>query len=218
MYKDNTTEPEVARNLNCPVKRFHIINYLIEKYRFKRYLEIGVFTGENIRQIKVEFKEGLDPGAEGVILPEVNYPITSDQFFELIKDYPEMKYDIIFIDGLHEYSQVRKDIQNCLKHVRPNGFVLLHDCNPASYESQLPERKTVAWNGDVWRAIVQFRANNPHFESGVIDTDFGVGFIKNSSEKVVTTTETSSVDYQDFDSRRREYLNLMTFEEFQARY
>ena len=217
MYKDNTQEPEVARNLNSEIRRFHIINYIIEKYKFKRYLEIGVFTGENIREIKVAFKEGVDPGAEGFILPEVNYPVTSDQFFDLVKEYTDMKYDIIFIDGLHEYSQVKKDIENSLKHLQPYGFIVMHDCNPASFESQTPERTTVAWNGDTWKAFVEFRANNPAFESGVIDTDFGVGFIKNASVEVVSGP-VISLDYQSFDLNREEYLNLMSYDEFLEKY
>ena len=217
MYKDNTQEPEVARNLNSEIRRFHIINYIIEKYKFKRYLEIGVFTGENIREIKVAFKEGVDPGAEGFILPEVNYPVTSDQFFDLVKEYPDMKYDIIFIDGLHEYSQVKKDIENSLKHLQPHGFIVMHDCNPASFESQTPERTTVAWNGDTWKAFVEFRANNPTFESGVIDTDFGVGFIKYASAEV-KSLPLIEMDYKTFDENRAELLNLMSYEKFREMY
>ena len=51
MYINNLQEAEVQRNLNSEIKRFHIINYLIEKYNLINYLEIGVFKGENIREI-----------------------------------------------------------------------------------------------------------------------------------------------------------------------
>jgi len=49
---NNLQEPEVIRYLNSEIKRFDIINYLIEKYKLVNYLEIGVFQGENIRKIK----------------------------------------------------------------------------------------------------------------------------------------------------------------------
>ena len=99
--------------------RFDIINHFIKKYNFKNYLEIGVFNGECIEAIDIFHKDGVDPGVEGVVHPKVNYPITSDEFFELIKD-EDIKYDIVFIDGLHHSDQVIKDITNSLKHSMDN--------------------------------------------------------------------------------------------------
>ena len=217
MYTNNLQEPEVQRNLNSEVKRYNIINYLIEKYNLVNYLEIGVFKGENIREIKATHKDGIDPGVEGYTPPEVNYPMTSDAFFDLIRGHEDIKYDIIFIDGLHEYSQVKKDIENSLNHIQPNGFILMHDCNPVSYDAQLPDRQTIAWNGDVWKAFVEFKQNNPLFECCVIDTDFGVGFIKNNGE-LFMTLPLIDMDYQTFDSDRKKYLNLITWDEFKATY
>ena len=217
IYTNNLHEPEVKRNLASEVKRFDILNYLINQYKLINYLEIGVFKGENIREIKASHKDGVDPGVEGYVPPEVNYPITSDEFFELIKGHDQIKYDIIFIDGLHEYSQVKKDIENSLNHLQPNGFIVMHDCNPVSYQAQIPNRQTVAWNGDVWRAFVEFKQNNPNFECCVIDTDFGVGFIKNNGESFVSTP-LLNIDYQTFDLNRKKYLNLITWDEFKTTY
>jgi hypothetical protein len=84
--KNNLQEFEVIRNLDSSIKRYDIINYLIEKNKFLNYLEIGVFKGENIREINIHHKDGVDPGAEGYTPPEVNYPITSDKFFDLLRN------------------------------------------------------------------------------------------------------------------------------------
>ena len=69
------------KKIDC---RTHIINSLIEKYKFKNYLEIGVRHPDgNFNLIDIEHKDGVDPvpmGDNG----EVNYPITSDEFFEFI--------------------------------------------------------------------------------------------------------------------------------------
>jgi hypothetical protein len=213
---NNLQDPETIRNLNSEIKRFDIINFLIEKYNLTNYLEIGVFHGENIREVKAPYKNGVDPGIEGVVAPEVDYPITSDKFFELIKGH-DIKYDIIFIDGLHEYSQVKKDIENSFNHLKHGGFILMHDCNPVSYISQLPNRKTIVWNGDVWRSFVEFRLNNPLIESCVVDTDFGVGFIKNNGKEIVTSPPLS-LNYESFDLERKKYLNLITWDEFKKTY
>jgi len=214
---NNLQEPEVIRYLNSEIQRFDIINYLIEKYKLINYLEIGVFKGENIRKIKAPYKNGVDPGVEGYVVPEVDYPVTSDEFFDLIKGHEDIKYDIIFIDGLHEYSQVKKDIENSLKHLQSNGFIVIHDCNPVSFDAQIPERKTIAWNGDVWKSFVEFKLNNPHFECCVIDTDFGVGFIKNNGLSF-KNSPLLDLEYQIFDSNRKKYLNLITWDEFKKTY
>ena len=214
---NNLQEPEVVRYLNSEIKRFDILNYLIDQYKLINYLEIGVFQGENIRKIKAPYKNGVDPGAEGYIVPEVDYQMTSDAFFDLIRGHEDIKYDLIFIDGLHEYSQVKKDIENSLNHLQPNGFIVLHDCNPVSYDAQIPDRKTIAWNGDVWKSFVEFIQNNPLYECCVVDTDFGVGVIKNNSNPTITTP-LIDMDYQTFDPNRKKYLNLITWDEFKTTY
>ena len=212
--KNNTQEAEVIRNLNSTIKRYDIINHLIEKNKFLNYLEIGVFKGENIREIKAIHKDGVDPGAEGYTPPEVNYPMTSDEFFDLIKDHDEIKYDVIFIDGLHHADQVEKDIKNSLNHLVKGGYILMHDCNPVSYDAQLIPRQTIAWNGDVWKAFVDFKSNNPTYDCSVVDTDFGVGVIKNIGEGY--TIDNRIDDWEYFNTNRKELLNLIEWDEFTA--
>jgi hypothetical protein len=213
---DNLHESEVIKNLSSSIKRYDIINYLIEKYKLINYLEIGVFKGENIREVKAPHKDGVDPGVEGYTSPEVNYPMTSDSFFELIKGHDDIKYDIIFIDGLHHADQVEKDIKNALNHIVKDGFILLHDCNPVSYEAQLVPRQTVAWNGDVWKAFVDFKAHYPMMECSVVDTDFGVGVIKVGES--VCTLQANIWEWDYFNSNRKQLLNLITWDEFKATY
>jgi len=216
ILKNNLQEEEVIRNLNSSIKRYDIINHLISKNKFLNYLEIGVFKGENIREINIAHKDGIDPGAEGYTPPEVNYPMTSDDFFALLKDHGYIKYDIIFIDGLHHSDQVEKDIKNSLRHLVKGGFILMHDCNPVSYDAQLIPRQTIAWNGDVWKAFVDFKLNNPTYPSCVVDTDFGVGVIHNIGEGYQIKDKIEDWGY--FDSNRKELLNLITWDEFKKSY
>jgi hypothetical protein len=67
------------------VKRLDFIKHLIKNYNFLNYLEIGVNDGICIRKINAPHKDGVDPspGAEvgGMDVPEINYPVTSDDFF-----------------------------------------------------------------------------------------------------------------------------------------
>lgn len=215
-YINNLHEFEVHRYLNSKIQRYHIINYLIEKYKLINYLEIGVFKGENIREIKALHKDGVDPGAEGYTPPEVNYPMTSDDFFELLKGHEDIKYDIIFIDGLHHSNQVTKDIINSLNHLVDNGFIIMHDCNPVSYEAQKIPRETTAWNGDTWKSFVNFKIHNPDFKCCVVDTDFGVGVIQKISNNY--SIEIKDWEYESFDSNRKQLLNLISWDEFKTTY
>jgi hypothetical protein len=215
MYKNNIQELEAQRNLNCEVKRYDLINHLIEKNKFLNYLEIGVFHGDNIRLIKAIHKDGVDPGHEGVVAPEVTYPMVSDDFFELIKGH-DIKYDVIFIDGLHHKEQVDKDIENSLNHLVPNGYILLHDCNPISYEAQKVPRETVVWNGDVWESIVKLRLNRSDLEIRVVDTDFGVGIVNFGEMDVYDKSKNITWEY--FQDNKKEIINLITVEEFKTIY
>ena len=201
--------------------RFDIINHFIKKYNFKNYLEIGVFNGECIEAIDIFHKDGVDPGVEGVVHPKVNYPITSDEFFELIKD-EDIKYDIVFIDGLHHSDQVIKDITNSLKHSMDSGVIAMHDCNPPTKaHAQVPRNSQREWNGDTYKAFLQSRMDNPQHKHFVVDDDWGVGVIlKNQTDVLISKKDLEkgidSWDY--FNTNRVKLLNLIQPDEFKESY
>ena len=201
------------------MQRFDIINHFISKHNFINYLEIGVYRGENIRKIIAPHKDGVDPGSEGQMVPEVNYPMTSDDFFELIKGHEDIKYDIIFIDGLHHSEQVDKDIENSLNHITDDGFIILHDCNPLVYEMQIVPRVTGLWNGDVWKSITKLRCSNPNLEVSVIDADWGVGVVKKGKQDLYDkATLDVCLTWEYFDQHRNELNNLITVNDFYNKY
>ena len=203
-------------------QRWELMNYLIEKYKLINYLEIGVNDGLCIRQIIAPHKDGVDPypGSEvgGAVVPEINYPIPSDDFFELIKGH-DIKYDMIFIDGLHHSSQVDKDVQNALNHITDEGFIILHDCNPLLYEMQLVPRVTGLWNGDVWKSITRLRCTDPNLEISVVDMDWGVGIVKKGKQLIYNKASLDTcLTWKYFDENRIELNNLITVEEFYKKY
>jgi hypothetical protein len=203
------------------VKRWDIINYLIEQNGFVNYLEIGVNDAECIRKITAIHKDGVDPtpGAEvgGGNYPEINYPITSDEFFELIKGH-DIKYDIIFIDGLHHSEQVDKDITNSLNHLMPNGIIVMHDCNPPEYEIQLVPRQTGIWNGDVWKSLVKLRCLEPNLDISTVDTDWGVGILRRGTQTLYSVPLELCLNYNYFDAHREDMLHLISVDEFYKKY
>ena len=52
--------------------------------------------------------------------------LPSDRAFEkLVAD--KRKFDAVFIDGWHSYRQTKRDFENALRVITPNGFIFIHD-------------------------------------------------------------------------------------------
>ena len=107
---------------NFPVDffRWDLINYIIKQKNYSEYLEIGCDQDQLFGKIDIDYKIGVDPEVGG------NFRGTSDNFFKQNSDF----FDCIFIDGLHKYDQVKRDILNSLDHLSQNGIIMLHDCLP----------------------------------------------------------------------------------------
>jgi len=147
--------------------RYKIIQDIINKNKYQKYLEIGCDNDELFSKIEVKNKIGVDPIQGGT------ERITSDEFFQKNKE----NFDIIFIDGLHEYEQVKKDINNSLKFLDINGLVVLHDCLPCNYLQQAIPRSQSSWTGDVWKAIVEVRTKE-NLNTCTCEADMGLSIIK----------------------------------------
>jgi len=159
------------------VYRYDIINYLIKQNNFINYLEIGINNGNTFNRIKIKHKDGIDPRPIGEGISVTNYKIISNEFFESINNH-NIKYDIIFIDGLHYSEQVIQDLTNSLNHIQVNGIIVIHDCNPMFEITQRRYAVVGMWNGDTWKAFAKFRMTRSDLEMYVVDTDHGVGIVK----------------------------------------
>lgn len=188
------------------MKRTEIINHLIVKNNYKRYLEIGVRNpDENLNKITVEHKDGVDPAGN------CNYPIPSDDFFNQLD--VDIRYDIIFIDGLHLDYQVEQDITNSLKHLNEGGTIVMHDCSPIKEEHQVEEYVVgKTWNGTTWKAYVKFRMIDENLSMYVVDADHGVGIITKGKQTLYPKSDV--LDFKLLDENRKEILNLITPEKF----
>jgi len=194
--------------------RTELINGLIQKNNYKTYLEIGVNTpaqpGYNWVGVNISTKHGVDPNVD------TTYKMTSDEFFE---KHVSQKYDIIFIDGLHLHEQVYKDITNSLNFLNENGIIVVHDCNPVAEITQRRERASDAWHGDVWKAIVQLRMENPNIEINTVNTDEGCGIIKKGKQELLKINDDENCyDYSFLDKNREKAINLISIETFKEKY
>jgi len=183
--------------------RSDIINFLIKKNKYKKYLEIGCDYNLNFNRINIDTKVGIDPVRGGTL------KMTSDDFFKQNKE----TFDIIFIDGLHYADQVYKDIINSIKILNKNGTIVVHDCNPLSYDAQfIPQpRWERHWNGNIWKTWLRFRSEWNDLEMFVVDADEGVGVIKNGKQKTIKKWD---ISYKEFYQNKKQLLNLISVENF----
>ncbi len=158
--------------------RFDIINKIIKKKEFKSYLEIGCQSDINFSKIIVNKKVGVDPQSGGT------HRMTSDEFFE----QNNSNFDLIFIDGLHLYEQVLRDIDNSLKILNDNGVILIHDCLPSKIWHQTIPQTHSSWNGDVWKSIVKSRTRED-IDTYTIKADQGLGLILKRKNKDILNHE-----------------------------
>lgn len=196
---------DISNCYDSELHRLDIIKYIIKKYNIKSYLEIGCDQNQVFSNVDVNRKVGVDPVKGG------NVRTTSDIFFKRNKE----KFDLIFIDGLHRYQQVKKDIINSLKFLNDNGIILIHDCMPRNFYYQAIPRCQLNWNGDTWKAFLEFRSME-HLDAYCCYADEGIGVIfkrKNKNRLEINYKDFSKIDFNEFIDNYKIYLNLIEYDD-----
>ena len=182
--------------------RWELIQAVIDKIGAQSYLEIGIADGVNLGHINCLTKTTIDPNQQAT------FKVTSDDYFQ----HHKRKYDVIFIDGNHEKEQVKRDINNSLECLSPNGVIITHDTLPL-HESLLGE--SLCWNA--WEAFAYVRYTNPNVfaASVILDGDnTGCGIIKHGSQVLYDGPEVSG--WKNFLQDRDKRMNVMPVEQVLA--
>ena len=202
------------------MNRTEIINNLIRWKKYKSYLEVGVENLDlNFNHIVITEKECVD------INPAANatYTMSSDEFFKTIS--PDKKYDLIFIDAMHNEEFVDRDITNSLKHLNEGGVICVHDVIPISKSVAQKKEKYdfTVWNGDVYRSIVKLHPSDLYYIT-VSNDDYGLTILYNNDGKKNDLTKYKcEYDYEVIFSDSgpekvtelgKELLHLITEDEF----
>ncbi|WP_353953741.1 class I SAM-dependent methyltransferase [Knoellia sp. S7-12] len=147
------------------------------------YLEIGVDWGDTFEGVRVPFRWGVDP------YPNFNLrrlpagarfsPMASDDFFRGLP--PQHSFDLVFVDGLHEWRQTYRDVMASLLHIPPHGVIVLDDVVPDDEFASLPDQSlalelrraagnfSTRWQGDVYKVLLAILETHPEIEFRVID-------------------------------------------------
>lgn len=223
--------------------RWDIINHLIKENNYKTYLEIGYYKGWSFDRVECKQKTAVDPNPcktpdqetsmtygkdwkhldyneEGFIEKTQSiWKMTSDDFFAIKDQYENVRhtYDIIFIDGLHESTQVDRDIENSLKYLSPGGVIVMHDMSPPRELHTTTGDEHGNWNGDCYKSLIRLQ-HLQGIDFCTIDSDWGVAVIRPNPEIKWIPYHAKMYDgtWDYFDKYRKELLNLISPEEWLA--
>lgn len=194
------------------MNRWDFINEIIIDNGFSSYLEIGCNNDTCYSQISANIKTGVDPYKGG------NVRCTSDDFFT----FNTQIYDVIFINGLHIFDQVMRDIDNSLTFLSSGGIVLIHDCLPSNETMQMvplsaaraQDNFTGGWTGDVWKALVEIR-QRIDIDVITVNAFCGIGAIrKRANSNTLSATNSESLTWNDFVTHKDHLLNVYSLQEF----
>lgn len=149
--------------------RISLVNRLVADNPGGDYLEIGCASNLLFDAVMAKRKIGVDPKSGGT------HRQTSDAYF---RENPEARFDVVFIDGLHHYDQVHRDLANALRSTRAGGWVALHDMLPRDWiEEHVPQISTSRWTGDGWKVAFEL-VGSPDVEFRLLAIDHGVGVVR----------------------------------------
>lgn len=119
----------------------------------KRMIEIGCFIGESTTIFAQYFSEviAVDPFESGYDINDstshLDFTSVYSEYIKRTSSYPNIKtirltsdsavdllddeiFDFVYIDGLHTYEQVKKDITNYKPLIKQGGVIAGHDYHP----------------------------------------------------------------------------------------
>lgn len=205
------------RTPHAMLTRLEALNRIAIALGARTYLEVGVQRGHVFRLMRVADKVGVDPDP----LSAATVHETSDAYFAALD--PAVRFDLIFIDGLHLSEQVERDVANALAHLSEGGVIMLHDCDPPSELAGGREMCSGFWCGDVWRAWVAWRRLLAPwiYQNFTVDADLGLGVIRH----IAGTTRfrlnpdalahcRENLDWPTFQAQRKTLLGLVPPEQF----
>jgi len=186
--------------------RIALVNYLISSTKGwnANYLEIGCASNSLFDSVAVKNKIGVDPAEGGT------HRMTSDEFFES----NSQQFDVVFIDGLHEHQQVRRDAINSLRCIESDGWIAFHDFLPSSWKEHHVPQLQGAWTGDCWKLAVEL-SNAEGVEFKILEVDHGVGLLRKLSEDYNIPDMSDELQNAEFDRFVKEVnsLPIVSFEE-----
>jgi len=151
----------------------------------RTYLEIGTETGQSLAfagcdVIAVDPKFVLRTSATGTRKRTFFFQMPSDTFFETenVPGLLGLPVDIAFLDGMHQFEFLLRDLIGTEAACHPRSLILLHDCLPLNPRMALRQfvpgdstetESAYFWTGDVWKLLPILQEYRPDLRLHVLD-------------------------------------------------
>jgi hypothetical protein len=175
-FKEKAFTPQFQKSFNwnwqdIRYNRVALVNLLCSSRLDGNYLEIGCQGNICFDAVPMHNKIGVDPQGGGT------HREYSDDFFSK----NTACFDVIFIDGLHIYDQVRRDVANSIRFLKRGGWFAIHDMLPDDAISEhVPIISKGPWFGDVWKVAFEL-ASSPGIDFKLVKIDAGIGLFQVSN-------------------------------------
>ena len=127
-----------------------------------------------------------------------------------------LTFDLIIIDGFHDYTISLKDFELCFNCLAKDGILVSHDCAPMTLEMAEPIFRPGAWCGCTYASLITYVACNPDIALTILDTDTGIGIARRRSSNL-RTSWLRNPKHLDKDIQS-EFLSLVRASEFRKAY
>jgi hypothetical protein len=145
---------------------------------FDWYMEIGCRSGQIFAQaqgktIAVDPFFQADRNVIGAKPALHVLQATSDDFFAggFLKRN-DIRLSVSFLDGMHLFEFLLRDLMNTEAHSRADGVILLHDCSPYDHAMTARDytgKRGSPWTGDVWKLLPILQEHRPDLRVQVLD-------------------------------------------------
>ncbi|WP_067670687.1 class I SAM-dependent methyltransferase [Nocardia miyunensis] len=151
----------------------------------RSYLEVGTESGASLAvascdSIAVDPRFVLQTSATGNRKRTFFFQMPSDEFFAS-EDVPGLlgrPVDFAFLDGMHRFEFLLRDLIGAEAAGHPRSLILLHDCLPLNPRMALRQfvpggrsegHNAQSWTGDVWKLLPILRKYRPDLRIHVLD-------------------------------------------------
>ena len=142
------------------------------------YMEIGCRDGSSFAPVRSK-TIAVDPffrverNAIGTKPALHVFQQTSDDFFASgFLDALDIRLSLSFLDGMHLFEYLLRDVIQTERRSRPDGVIMMHDCCPFDHQMTTRDLDNIpeaAWTGDVWKLLPILQQYRPDLKIDVLD-------------------------------------------------
>ena len=159
-----------------------LIREIVRLTGCETYLELGIYDGETVDYIRQVVKNVY--AVDCVDIRNVKETIPGYQFFQMKTDefferYPDLRFDIAFIDADHSYESAKKDFLNVLERLNKYGCIICHDSDPINKFYTSP-----GYCGDSYKLVDYIYENHPELNIITLPvTETGISIIMRKQDR-----------------------------------